>query len=325
MAPNEGETSCAEDPVHVEETRCLMCGDPPPEESHARGFDYEYETSAREFLFVECPRCGHVYLNPRPCIADAAAIYPSNYYTLTGAQRGLLGPVKDMVLMRRLRALLRDVPKGGVAVEVGCGDGTLLLAMRRARPDLRLVGVDLQFTDRHRRSLEDAGIECKESMMEEAAFSVDFDFAVMNQLIEHLWDVPGCLARISGCLKPGGQLSISTPNLRGWDRRFFSEATWGGYYFPRHLNLFTPDRLERLLDQFGFEVVRVENLVGPLIWIASCHNTLKARNSRLRRFFFDGNMAALAVFTALDTAAKLLGKETSNMQVIARKCAGNRQ
>lgn len=314
-----GEASCAEDPVHIEQTRCLMCGEPPPNASHARGFDYEYETSAREFVFVECPQCGHVYLNPRPCIADARAIYPSNYYTLTGAQRGLLGPIKDVVLMRRLRALLRDVPMGGAAVEVGCGDGALLLAMRRARPDLTLVGVDLQFTAHHRKSLEDADIECRESTMEEAEFSVDFDLAVMNQLIEHLWDIPRCLARIAECLKPGGQLSISTPNLRGWDRQFFSDGTWGGYYFPRHLNLFTPKRLESLLDEYGFEVVKTGNLVAPLIWIASCHNTLKARESGLHRFFFDGNMAALAVFTTLDTAAKLLGKETSNMQVIARR------
>ena len=81
----------------------------------ARGHDYEYETMDDEFTFVECTSCGHVYLNPRPRIEHAEVIYPTSYYTLS-ARVGILARtlqnLKDWVLYRRIRPILRDLPKG---------------------------------------------------------------------------------------------------------------------------------------------------------------------------------------------------------------------
>ena len=310
----------AEDPVSVEQTTCLICGSSAPDTAIASGLDYEYQTSNRTFSFVECPNCSHVYLNPRPTAESANVIYPPNYYTLVDThRRSLLGPIKDLVTKARLKDFLSGLSQGAALLEVGCGDGSLLIVICKARPDLKMTALDLQFTERHRASLEAAQIECMECLFEDAQFERSFDLIVMNQLIEHLWDVRRCLAKVQSCLAPGGTLSVSTPNLNGWDRRFFTKGTWGGYYFPRHLNLFTPESLTALLSEYELEQPETRSLVAPLIWIASLHNALKKKGSRLQRFFFDSNLAALSVLTAIDIVVRLFGASTSNMQIIVKQ------
>jgi 2-polyprenyl-3-methyl-5-hydroxy-6-metoxy-1,4-benzoquinol methylase len=313
----------AETPLTLEAAVCLICGSQREGRLYASGVDFEYDTSEIEFRFVSCPDCGHVYLNPRPTIESAGAIYPSNYYAFTGAHRSgalsLLGRAKDVVVRRRVAGLVAGLRSGSRVMEPGCGDGALLISLRQARPDLHLTALDLQFSPATRRTLADFDIEIVEQTLEEARFEEPFDFVVMNQLIEHLWDARRCMASVSAALNVAGTVSISTPNLDGYDRRWFKDRTWGGYHIPRHLNLFTRESLARFLREFGLEVVDTKDLAAPIIWVTSVHNELKARGNGLHRFFRDSNLAALALATIADTIAPRLGYSTSNQQMVARK------
>jgi 2-polyprenyl-3-methyl-5-hydroxy-6-metoxy-1,4-benzoquinol methylase len=308
--------------IRVESVPCLLCGEDDAEPI-AHGTDYEYDTSAIEYSFVACRRCSHVYLNPRPTLESASAIYPSNYYALSGAHRtgalSVLGRIKDVVVGRRVRTLVAALPSGGRLMEPGCGDGSLLRAIRRARPDLHLTALDLQFSATTRAELAGARIDIVETALERARFEEPFDMVVMNQLIEHLWDARGCLSSLSGCVKLGGIVSISTPNLDGYDRGLFADRAWGGYHFPRHLNLFTRASLCRFLAGFGLQPIRMVNLAAPLIWVASIHNHLKIKGSASARFFRDSNLLALAAACSIDVVATRLGAVTSNQQLVARK------
>jgi 2-polyprenyl-3-methyl-5-hydroxy-6-metoxy-1,4-benzoquinol methylase len=309
--------------LELEAASCLICGSSREGRVCASGVDFEYDTSDVEFRFVTCADCGHVYLNPRPTIESAGVIYPSTYYAFTGAHRSgalsLLGRAKDVVVRRRVAGLVAGLPAGSRVMEPGCGDGSLLISLRQARPDLRLTALDLQFSPDTRETLAGFDIDVVEETLEEARFDEPFDFVVMNQLIEHLWDARRCLASVSAALKVGGTVSISTPNLDGYDRRWFTEHTWGGYHIPRHLNLFTRESLARFLGEFGLEVVETKDLAAPIIWVTSIHNELKARGSRLHRFFRDSNLGALALATVADAVAPRLGYSTSNQQMVARK------
>ena len=304
----------------VESAACLLCGASNGAPTVASGTDYEYGTTERIFSFKRCARCDHVYMDPRPAPESSAVIYPRTYFTFSGGHSGgVLGSIKDVVLRRRVRRLLAAIPSEGRVLEIGSGDGAFLNSIRKARPDLQLVASDLDFSDEQRRALDRSTIGYVDGMFESADIPGPFHLIVMNQLIEHLWDVRKSLTKIRAILAPGGRLSLSTPNLEGWDRKYFASSAWGGYYFPRHLNLFTPASLTRLLSEHGLEVVHIKQLVAPLVWVGSCHNALKMRDSRWRAVFRDRNLLALAAFTALDTAASRLGASTSNMQVIARR------
>ena len=306
--------------IEVEETRCAVCGGQ-PEGIVASGYDYEYHTSRARFSFVQCRECDHVFLNPRPTTRMAGAIYPAHYYTVSGAHRSaslsLLGRIKDRVLVRRLGHVLPTLPSGGRVLEIGAGDGSLLVALRTARPDASLYALDLRFAPERASILRSHGIECIEGLLEDAALPQDCDLVIMNQLIEHLWDLAGGLRKIARAVKPGGRLSIATPNLEGYDRKLFGKSVWGGYHFPRHLNLFTRGSLGKLLERFGFQPAASIDLAAPLIWLATCQNLAERRGLRIRWFLTESNLPLLAAFTAADLAMAALGRQTSNQQLVA--------
>lgn len=306
----------------TEKTNCLLCGEDDAE-IVASGPDYDCETTTEVFHFGRCRKCGHIYLNPRPTVECASEIYPSDYYTLAASHQpdgwSVIGRMKDVVVRGRLRAFLRGVPHGGTVVDLGCGDGALLLAMRRERPDARLMGVDFAVSTSQREKMEKAGITVIESALEAAQLPDDVSLVIMNQVIEHLWDVDACMEKVRSCLRTGGMFSVCTPNTDGYDRPWFHDGAWGGYYFPRHLNLFSREGLSRYLECFGLRVTERNSLLAPLIWMSTAR-ALQARRgwpkwTRLR----DGNVIFLVVFSLFDALALMLGRVTSNQQVVAVK------
>ena len=58
---------------------------------------------------------------------------------------------------------------------------------------------------------------------------------------------------------------MGTPNVDALDARLFGQY-WALWEAPRHLNVFSPDSLGRVLGQTGFDAVTSESLVGT--WTA---------------------------------------------------------
>ena len=308
--------------IELEAVRCVVCGGLPGA-AVAAGCDYEYLTSPATFTFVACRDCGHVFLHPRPTRGMAAAIYPAHYYTVSGSHRSaslsLLGRIKDRVVLRRLRHVLPSLRQGGRVLEIGAGDGALLLALRATRPDADLHALDLRFAPEHRAALERQSVRCIEGLLEDARLPSDCDLIIMNQLIEHLWDLEGGMRKVAAALRPAGLVSVATPNLDGYDRRWFGASSWGGYHFPRHLNLFTGDSLAGFLQRHGLRAVGRSSLAAPLIWLATCQNVAGRRGWRLRWFLRESNLPLLSVFTLFDLAMAAAGRATSNQQLVAAR------
>lgn len=316
------------DTIRVKAVPCILCG----HEAHepvAAGKDYEYETSGQRFNFVRCRNCGHVYLNPRPIDRDIHKAYPAHYYTLEGrhtsGQSAIIARLKSFVIKRRLRYVRDCLKKNASVLEVGCGDGALLLDLKARYPHLRLVGMDFSVSRETRCQLAENNIELRVCRIEEAVLEPEsFDLIIMNQLIEHVADPPAVIETLAGSLKPGGRLSIETPNLSGYDRRLFKRSFWGGYYFPRHLHLFDEAGMTRMLSRYGLGVERHVDLLAPIIWAFSVHGVLK--DGRLGRFgdsvsafFTDRNPLCLALFTMIDLGALVVRRPTSNQKFIVVK------
>jgi 2-polyprenyl-3-methyl-5-hydroxy-6-metoxy-1,4-benzoquinol methylase len=271
-----------------------------------------------------------VYLNPRPIVRCIPRTYPENYYTRTGrhtaTSSSLVAAFKRRVIRRRMAPFRSILENQSHVLEIGSGDGSLLLDLKSRYPHLELTGIDMVFPESARIQFRNRGIRFIESRIEDVDLpSETFDLVIMNQIIEHLPDpgfVTGTLAR---ALKPGGIISIETPNIQGYDRSLFAKSAWGGYYFPRHLHLFSRDTLARLLETHGFEGIIHTSLVAPVIWIFSLHAQLCPASettlprSIFSRIFTDRSPLALAFLTLVDLAALAMGKTTSNMKMIARK------
>ena len=210
--------------IDLEFTECVVCHSSQAV-TEARGKDYLHQTSDQEFLFCRCLDCGHLYLRPRPTIAEIGRIYPSNYPTFTnrfGRSGSLFAKVKDQVLVGRFDVLCAGLPASMRLLDIGCGDGRFLLALRRRFPVAELTGLDWFFGPAIAEELAKANIKTIAGTIENTPLpDKKFDVITMNQIIEHTWDVRLVIERCKRALAVGGLLAIETPNPDGWDRRFF--------------------------------------------------------------------------------------------------------
>jgi len=312
--------------IPCENTFCILC-EGNLAEPYSCGFDYQYWTTEQQFCFVRCLKCSHIYLNPRPTLESASLIYPSNYYTITGrhTEKGskLIALFKRHTIRRRLSFIRKEIGPRPAILEIGCGDCALLLDLKKIYPESLLTGIDLFIPDSIHQRINSLDIKIIEGSIENTDLPLEsYDLVIMNQLIEHLWDPVNVLKKIHTLLRPGGLVSIETPNIGSYDQKFFSDGTWGGFYFPRHLNVFSFSTLQLLLEKTGFEIVRQENLLAPIIWIFSLNAKLSSTKNKDRWYvnlFSDQNPACLAFFTVVDIFAKLIGKITSNQKAIVRR------
>jgi len=99
-----------------------------------------------------------------------------------------------------------------------------------------------------------------------------YSTVLCGELIEHLFEDPmHLMAEVNRILKPGGHLVLTTPNvaalrgisaiLLGYHPGFFPayiRPTESGEVDARHNREYTPREIHRLLENSGFEVVRLE-------------------------------------------------------------------
>lgn len=99
-----------------------------------------------------------------------------------------------------------------------------------------------------------------------------FSTVLCGELIEHLFEDPmHLMSEVNRILKPGGHFVVTTPNvaalrgisaiLQGYHPGFFHayiKPAESGEVDARHNREYTPREIHRLLDNSGFEVVRLE-------------------------------------------------------------------
>lgn len=321
---SQTEATLANENLELEHTNCAVCGSDNVD-IVATGADYLHKTSRQIYTFARCRECSHIYLNNRPCLSEIARLYPSDYGTYTkkfARPESIFSKVKDSVLMGRFRSVTAGMPKDFRLLDVGCGDTRFLMAIRRIFPEANLSGLDWHFGPEIEKEAQHLNISTITGSIETANLPHNhYDVITMNQLIEHVWDVDIVLSRCYDSLKSGGMLSIETPNPDGWDRIFFKSGGWGGYYWPRHLNLFSSANLSQVVERAGFKVVSRQNLLAPPCWIYSIQFSAQrfGLGKWVNKVFADNNVAFLAAFAVIDGIAKLFGATTSNQKLIAVK------
>jgi 2-polyprenyl-3-methyl-5-hydroxy-6-metoxy-1,4-benzoquinol methylase len=205
---------------------------------------------------VRCKQCGLVYQNPRPTSAQMASNYPPEYdpFNIQKEQKqpGWLGKKAfDYGLSKRCNFVTR-FKTGGRLLDVGCATGEFLGAMSK-RKGWQLHGVEIN-PQAALVAIECYHLEIFTGVLEQAGYPNQyFDVITLWEVLEHLHDPNAALSEIRRILKPDGILVIRTPDLSSWDARFFGKY-WSGYDAPRHLYIFNPITLEKILKLAGFYI-----------------------------------------------------------------------
>ncbi len=306
---------------------CPLCGGRDPR-AFAQGFDYELRTCANEWRFVSCPRCDHVWLDPRPAVSTLATIYPPHYYAYNFAARVHPIAVRGKAWLdgRKMGAIRRRLGRRARSyLDVGCGDGRFLRAMERLGLDRsRLYGLELdrRIADRLRR--EGYQVDC--ARVEDATLADgSLDLITMFHVIEHVDQPVATVAQLTRWLAPGGMLALETPNRNSLDARWFRRTFWGGYHFPRHWHLFTTTGVIEMVTGAGLEPAGVAYQTGHSFWLYSIHHWLRYGPHpmpRLARLVDPiGALVPLVLATGFDKLRAAMGFPTSAVLVLARKPA----
>jgi SAM-dependent methyltransferase len=218
------------------------------------------------FTVCRCGTCGLGFTSPQPATTDE--FYPVRYRRYSRISMTVL----KLLYAWRARGWARQLGGPGLALEIGCGDGWMLRALRAH--GWRVIG-----TERARESAAfAAGVNRLPVFVggPAALRTARFDVIVLFQVLEHLAEPTDTLAECARLLRPGGRLIIAVPNFASWQARAFG-AAWFHLDVPRHLYHFTPDALARALDRAGLDVARVSYRSlehDPYGWVQSALNRL---------------------------------------------------
>lgn len=237
---------------------CKACG----AELAAR-FQSVLDPQTRErFEIAACGRCGLGHTNPQPANLDP--YYGPAYY---GDRHGFT----DRYSIRRRLRLVRSVAgaaNGARLLDVGCGNGSFLLAARDA-------GWAVSGTEMNPGPGREAGLTVWEDL-DGAASAGPFTCITLWHSLEHMRDPRATIAQCTELLEPGGTLVVAVPDARGFQARAFGPG-WFHLDVPRHLFHFSGPALTELIESNGLEVIRrrhveIENDVFG--WVQSALNRL---------------------------------------------------
>lgn len=201
--------------------------------------------------FFVCGACELEFIYPQPTPEEIASLYDQSYYDSWGlnGHEDATELMKHDTFNHKLDTIETFMPGKGDILDIGCATGFFLDAARQR--GWNPYGVEL--------SEYSSGIARQKigtdriitGRVEEAAFNdAVFDAIIMTDVIEHVSDVHSFLREVTRILKPGGIISITTPNPAGLSCRLLGR-NWP-HYKLEHLMYYTPGALELLLEPMGY-------------------------------------------------------------------------
>ncbi|MGZ4688308.1 MAG: class I SAM-dependent methyltransferase [Acidimicrobiia bacterium] len=248
-------------PTHdPRQSSCVVCGSTRTGLSRADLADFEYSVQPElPLVAYRCEDCGSEYLHPRPTPEDLNHYYPSDYHAYNDDH----GPVaRALVRMRASRRAKHysELLEGrrGRLFDVGAGDCRHFDELRKVL-DIECAGVELNpevaAAGRARGyAIADGTLED----LDMTGHAGQYDLVSMNHVLEHVIEPSLVIQRAFDLLRPGGHLLGQLPTNASWEAHLFGR-TWGGYHYPRHLQMFSREGLARLLESTGFEDVGVRS------------------------------------------------------------------
>jgi SAM-dependent methyltransferase len=176
---------------------------------------------------------------------------------------------------RRRALLLGEARAGERVLDLGCGAGRFVAALREAGADP--VGVELAdgALERARRNVPGADLR---ALGPDGAIPLEdgsVDLVWCSEVLEHVPDTAGLLSEARRVLATGGRLLVTTPSHDLPRRALIALARFDAHFDPlgQHVRFYSRRSLARVLDAFAFEHVQVRARRGMLV--------ARARKARL--------------------------------------------
>jgi ubiquinone/menaquinone biosynthesis C-methylase UbiE len=256
--------------IRTEKITCNLCG--------SKDSMYLFEAKDRlhgiggMFSYVRCSECGLVYMNPQIVPEDTGKLYPSDYAPHSTAVKGVAAGIRSLynrlmktpVIAQFIRwvtnvkitnDIYHQLDQNSQILDIGCGAGAFLNRVKTEN-SCKIYGIDISEA-----AVETAknsfGLDIFKGTITEAPFEDNsFDVITAWWYLEHISDPHATAARISSLLKPNGYCIIGVPNFESFNAKVFKDK-WYHLDCPRHLCIWTPSAMKRLLEQDGLSVIKI--------------------------------------------------------------------
>lgn len=201
-------------------------------------------------MFIRCVDCGHVYNRDFDYAKVPYSEKPNLMFNNGQLWADHLKNIKEQILER--------LPANPTVLEIGCGDGHLLRALAKARPEGRFIGFDPSGT----LTSEGPNIEAFPTLFDPTEHLAEFkpDLIISRHVMEHLKNPLEFIQSISFAATWTGietALFIEVPCI---DRVFSTGRTTDFFY--EHNSHFTSNSLKRFLSRCANSVETVERGYG---------------------------------------------------------------
>jgi SAM-dependent methyltransferase len=166
---------------------------------------------------------------------------------------------------RRRALLLGEARAGERVLDLGCGAGRFVAALREAGADP--VGVELAEAalERAGRNAPGADLRLLEPDGSLPLEHASVDLVWCSEVLEHVADTAHLLLEARRVLRPGGRLLVTVPFHGRVKAALIGLLRFDRHFDPlgQHLRFYTRSSLERALRESGYEAIDVRPWGGP--------------------------------------------------------------
>lgn len=295
-----------------------------------------------EYFNVEvCDECGHYFTNPRPTKETISYFYPDSagYYSpskykepksfLYNSYKSVLNDYFNyklktkktfflsslMFFFKKSHFYTSHIPifkKDGKLLDIGCSYGNYLIKMKN-------FGWNVYGTEINEKAVkfanEELGLQNVQNIFfEDNSFEKKyFDVVNMNMVLEHVYDPSLTIKKVHNILKDEGELIFSVPDISGYEAKLHKEFAYT-LQVPEHLHHFTPKMITKLLEDNGFEVIRIVHQNSDRDFVAP----FNYKGDKFLSKVFHNKIIRKTVIKLFINFLAFMGK-TSRMSIYARK------
>jgi 2-polyprenyl-3-methyl-5-hydroxy-6-metoxy-1,4-benzoquinol methylase len=215
--------------------------------------EISFFSNKKGFNIYKCYNCKLLFIYPLP---DSTHVYDKSYFS--GAEKGFgyvdydIDKEAMVPTFNKYFKLFGALGfKSGKLLDVGAATG--FFANLAKNKGFEVTGVELSdFAAQKGRA---KGLNIISGDIFSAKFSSEyFDIITLLDVIEHVPNPKTTLEEAKRILKPGGLLTINTPDAQSlWAKTL--GPRWQLIMPPEHINYFSPQNMSDYLSQSGFKVI----------------------------------------------------------------------
>ena len=254
----------------------------------------DFFLTGKEFIIVQCKRCGFKFTNPRPGKDEISAYYESEDYLSHHTEKN--DPETRVykwirkINIRSKYKIIHRYSSGKKLLDIGCGTGEFLAYCRQK-------GMEITGIEPGKKAQEYASGKLQLPVYDESWLNDQkypgFDIITLWHVLEHVHGLIERMKIIKDLLNPGGLVCIALPNPGSWDARHYKEY-WAAYDLPRHLYHFDRPSIMKLAEKNELKVIKIIPIKWDAYYISLLSGKYMSRKSGFLKAIINGYRSNLS-------------------------------